>query len=266
MPEAALLPRFQLEHASGARVGSDRVRLLQAIAAEGSITGAARAAGLSYRAAWDAVQALNALFGRPLVLTRTGGRDGGLAEVTPVGEALILAFGRIDAELAHVVGQLDQHLADPAEPLDRLIWRLGMKTSARNTLPGVVRSVTPGAVNSEVTLEVAGGLEIVAIVTRESAEELALAPGRAALALVKSSFVILAEGDGPVRTSARNRIPGVVVEHRTGAVNDEVVLEHAGGARITATVTRESGEALDLKVGDPAQALIKASHVIVAVD
>ena len=266
MPEAALHPRFQLEHAGGARVGADRIRLLQAIAAEGSITGAARAVGLSYRGAWDAVQALNALFARPLVLTRAGGRDGGVAEVTPVGQALILAFGRIDAELAHVVGQLGQHLADPEEPLDRLIWRLGMKTSARNTLAGVVRSVTPGAVNSEVVLEVAGGLPIVAIVTRESAEELALAPGRQALALVKSSLVILAAGEAPVRTSARNRIPGVVVEHRTGAVNDEVVLEHAGGARIVATVTRESGEALELKVGDPVQALIKASHVIVAVD
>ena len=221
--------------------------------------------GLSYRGAWDAVQALNALFARPLVEAQVGGVEGGQACVTPAGQALILAFRRIDAELAHVVGQLEQHLAND-EPLDRLSWRLGMKTSARNTLSGVVERVLPGAVNSEVWLTVGDGVRIVAIVTKESAEELALAPGRPALALVKSTFVILAPGAEPVRTSARNRLAGVVAEHRPGAVNDEVALDCEGGVRITATVTRESGEDLALAVGDPCQALIKASHVIVAVD
>ena len=58
------------------------------------------------------------------------------------------------------------------------------------------------------------------------------------MALIKAGFVILAPGHEPLRTSARNALPGLVVEHREGAVNDEVVLEHAGGARITATVSR----------------------------
>lgn len=141
-----------------------------------------------------------------------------------------------------------------------------MKTSARNTLPGVVERVVPGAVNSEVVLRLADGLEMVAIVTRGSVEALGLAPGREAMALVKASFVILAAGHEPLRISARNRLPGVVVEHRPGAVNDEVVLEVAGGLRIAATLTRESGEDAAYAVGEPAQALIKASHVIVAVD
>ena len=271
MTQALLHPRFQLEHGRGSRVGADRIRLLQAIAAEGSITAAAKAVGLSYRGAWDAVQALNTLFDRPMVEAQVGGREGGQAAVTPAGHALILAFDRIDRELAHVVGQLEAHLAE-REPLDRLSWRLGMKTSARNTLSGVVAKVTPGAVNSEVTLHVGRGAStdhgaaIVAIVTKESAQELALAPGRSAMALVKSSFVILAAGHDPLRTSARNRLEGVVVEHRVGAVNDEVVLDCGHDLRITATLTRESGEALGLAVGAPAQALIKASHVIVAVD
>ena len=76
----------------------------------------------------------------------------------------------------------------------------------------------------------------------------------------------LAAGHAPLATSARNRFLGAVAEHREGAVNDEVVLEVEGGARLVATVTRASGEALGLEVGAPAQALVKASHVIVAVD
>ena len=265
MGEPPLRSRLTLEHGPAARVGAERVRLLEAIAAQGSITGGARVVGLSYRGAWDAVQALNALFARPLVEAQVGGRDGGVAVVTPAGQALILAYRRIDRELAHVTAQLDQHLA-AGEPLDRLTWRLGMKTSARNSLPGVVERVIPGAVNSEVAIRLADGLEIVAIITRESAEALELAPGREAMALIKAGFVILAPGHEPLRTSARNTLPGVVVEHRAGAVNDEVVLEIVGGVRLTATVTRESGEGLQLTIGSPAQALIKASHVIVAVD
>ena len=90
--------------------------------------------------------------------------------------------------------------------------------------------------------------------------------GVAAMALIKSSFVILAPGDAPLRTSARNRLVGTVIRHDTGAVNDEVVLDLGQGKTLTATITRSSGESLDLKVGDRAQALVKASHVILAVD
>ena len=266
MAGEALKSRFTLEHGPAARVGAERIRLLEAIADKGSITAGAKVVGLSYRGAWDAVQALNALFNRPLVEAKVGGRDGGVAVITPAGRALVLAFRRIDRELAHVAAQLDQHLADANEPLDRLTWRLGMKTSARNTLAGVVERVTPGAVNSEVVMRLADGAQVTAIVTRESVDELGLAPGREAMALIKASFVILAPGHDLIRTSARNRLPGVVVEHRPGSVNDEVVLEIAGGVRLAATVTRESGEELEFAVGSPAQALIKASHVIVAVD
>jgi molybdate transport system regulatory protein len=141
-----------------------------------------------------------------------------------------------------------------------------MRTSARNTLRGVVETVTDGAVNSEVVLRIAPEVTIVAIITRESVKDLGLAPGREAMALIKSSFVILAAGDAPLRTSARNALAGTVILHERGAVNDEVVLELDRGKTITAIVTRESADSLGLQVGARAQALIKASHVIVAVD
>lgn len=67
-----------------------------------------------------------------------------------------------------------------------------MKISARNQLEGTVKEVTHGAVNSEVVLEVAPGVELVAIVTRRSAEALGLEPGGRARAVVKASSVMLA--------------------------------------------------------------------------
>lgn len=67
-----------------------------------------------------------------------------------------------------------------------------MKTSARNQLPGTVTAVVPGAVNTEVTIALDAGGQIVAIVTEASARALGLAPGSRATALVQASDVIVA--------------------------------------------------------------------------
>ncbi|WP_174296685.1 winged helix-turn-helix domain-containing protein, partial [Sphingomonas bacterium] len=78
-----------LRRAGAGRVGAERIALLRAVRDTGSISGAARACALSYKAAWDAVQVLNNLFDRPLVLAAPGGRDGGVTSVTAAGEAVI---------------------------------------------------------------------------------------------------------------------------------------------------------------------------------
>ncbi len=67
-----------------------------------------------------------------------------------------------------------------------------MKLSARNVIKGKVKSVTHGAVNSEVVLELPGGAELVSVITKTSAEALKLAPGTDAYAVIKASNVMIA--------------------------------------------------------------------------
>ncbi|NJO73688.1 MAG: TOBE domain-containing protein [Leptolyngbyaceae cyanobacterium RM1_406_9] len=67
-----------------------------------------------------------------------------------------------------------------------------MKISARNALKGTVKAIEVGSVNTEVVLEVAPGVEITAIITKVSAENLGLSVGKAAYAVVKSSDVMVA--------------------------------------------------------------------------
>jgi molybdopterin-binding protein len=66
-----------------------------------------------------------------------------------------------------------------------------MEISARNVLKGKVKQVTPGAVNSEIVVEVAGGVEVVSIITKSSAERLKLAPGKDVYAIIKASNVMI---------------------------------------------------------------------------
>ena len=67
----------------------------------------------------------------------------------------------------------------------------GMKFSTRNVLDGTVKSVTPGKVNAEVSLELAGGVTLSAIITEQSVETMGLKAGAKATALFKASSVIL---------------------------------------------------------------------------
>jgi len=246
-----------------ARVGLERVAMVEAVAELGSISAAAKKLGLSYKGAWDVVQALNNLFDTPLIEAAPGGRSGGAAVVTPRGRAVVTAFRRVQEELDAALAKLDASLGGE-HPAD-LFWSLGMRTSARNALRGVVSDITPGAVNGEVTLKLADGVVITAILTRRSIEELGLEVGKPAVALIKASFVILAKGEG-LRTSARNHIDGVVTGREDGAVNTEVALGIGGGKTLVATVTLESARALEIEVGDKVVALVKAPHVILAVE
>jgi molybdopterin-binding protein len=67
-----------------------------------------------------------------------------------------------------------------------------MKLSARNMLKGKVKQVTAGAINTEVIIALAGGNEIVSVITKASAERLGLAPGKEAYAVIKASNVMIA--------------------------------------------------------------------------
>lgn len=265
MTTAPAPPEAQLSLGSGrGRVGGARVQVLAAVRDTGSISAAARAVGLSYKAAWDAVQAMNNLFERPLVAAAPGGREGGRAHVTAAGLLVIEAFAAAEAEWAAIALRLAKGVSVPSPR--SIVWSMTMKTSARNALRGTVSRVVPGAVNAEIVLDVADGLEIVATITKASAATLGLEKGTPAVALIKSSFVILARGEQKVRTSARNCLVGTVATRDNGPVSCEITLELAAGKTLTATLTRESADSLNLTPGVRALALIKASHVILAVE
>ena len=149
--------------------------------------------------------------------------------------------------------------------LRQLLQAITMRTSARNQFRGTVRTVRRGAVNADVTLDLGDGVEVVANITNQSVTALALRPGRMAMALIKSSFVLLAP-DAGLRISARNRLAGTVRSIVRGAVNSEVKLQLRGDRTIVAIVTNESLRELGLRRQQPCCAVINASHVLVAVN
>lgn len=139
-----------------------------------------------------------------------------------------------------------------------------MKSSARNHWIGQVISVQLGAVTAEILVGLAGGAELVATLTVDSAKRLGLENGKEVLVLVKASMVILALDFEGYAISARNQLAGNIIAIKTGLVTTEVTIGLAGGDAVTASITSESCQTLGLKAGQPAIALFKAGSVMLA--
>jgi molybdate transport system regulatory protein len=78
------------------RIGPGKIELLEQIAAFGSISAGARQMNMSYKHAWDLVEEMNRLFGKPVVAAQTGGKRGGGAQLTAVGLAVVGRFRAIE--------------------------------------------------------------------------------------------------------------------------------------------------------------------------
>ena len=260
-----LVGHFSVDTQFGAYLGTTRINLLEAIDREGSISKAAKAVPISYKAAWDAVDAMNNLADQPLVIRATGGKNGGGTTLTDYGRKIVALYRLMEQEYQHTLDKLAEKLhhleGSDIRDFHSLLRRMSIKASARNQFVGPIIAMREGAVSFEVCLRLDETNEIVAIITRESAENLELSIGKEIHALIKASSVILLTDD-QVRTSARNQLWGEISHIHTGAVNSEITLVLPGGKTITAIVTCESVENLQLIVGQKVCAIFEASNVI----
>uniref|UniRef100_UPI00406C4889 TOBE domain-containing protein n=1 Tax=Rhodoferax sp. GW822-FHT02A01 TaxID=3141537 RepID=UPI00406C4889 len=267
-PSQTLTGKLQIDTGLGSFLGDKRIRLLEAIDKTGSISQAAKAVPLSYKAAWDAVDDMNNVAPEPLVTRSAGGKHGGGTELTAFARRLIAFYRALEKEsqlaLEKLTSNLQQSGVCDVDDFRQILRRMSMKTSARNQFAGPVVEVKEGVVDTEVTLALSPTLQLTAIVTRESAEEMDLRVGRDVLAFVKASSILMLVGDDK-RISARNRFTGTVTRIQQGPVNSEVTLSLPGGQHvITAVITDDSVKRLDLVAGQTATAVFKASAVFLA--
>lgn len=263
-----LLGKLEVSTDLGIFLGDTRIRLLEAIAQHGSISQAAKHVPLSYKAAWDAVDAMNNLADQPLVERTTGGKHGGGTLLTEHGKKVVALYRAVEAEYQHALDRLMAQWGEvdggSVRNFQQLLRRMAMRTSARNQFACTVSGLREGEVDYEVYLRLDRAHELVAVITRDSAEQLGIEIGMDVVALVKASAVLLLTDEG-LRTSARNHLWGTVERVVDGPVNAEVTLSLSGGKTVTAVVTRESVGSLGIELGQRACAIFKSSSVILSV-
>ncbi|TWH76648.1 molybdate transport system regulatory protein [Azomonas agilis] len=261
--------RLSLESGTGegGSLSDKRIRLLELIDELGSINQAAKSVPLSYKAAWDAIDAMNNMSAQPLVVRVSGGRQGGGTQLTDYGRRLVAMYRALELEYQHALDQLSDCMTDvqrgDVQDFQRLMRRLSLKTSARNQFSGIITGLRDGGVDYEVRLRLDAETEILAVITKTSAESLHLTIGKEVLAFVKSSSVLLSS-EPDTHLTARNQLWGEVVEIHQGSVNDEVSLQLPSGRTVTSVVSHESCQSMDIVVGKKICAFFKASSVILA--
>ena len=231
--------KIQLIQALGQTSTDKRVDILRLIARTGSISQAARDAGVSYKAAWQAIDTLTNLARVALVDKVVGGAGGGGARLTPAGQQLLDTAQALEAARQQVLNGAGGAVS-PAG--------LALRTSMRNQIPCMVSALQPKGRMVRVLMTlgrddegVSGAQQeppdspLVSRITLESAELLGLHPGLPVLALFKATAVLVLPDQKGLAVADKNALPGNIqriarAEDRTEA--DEYAVGLAGGMLI----------------------------------
>lgn len=237
-----------------------RIELLKQIKVTGSISQGAKLAGISYKSAWDAINEMNQLADDVLVERSTGGKGGGGALITRYGERLLQLYDL----LAQIQQKAFDVLKDDSLPLDSLlaaISRFSLQTSARNQFFGRVVGRDHLSVQQHIEVLLNDGKTHIRVaLTEQSADRLALTPGKEVLVLIKAPWVALRTE----ATDADNSLPGAIQSIQQGKDNSEVLVQLAGGDILCATVPNADVTQLSLAEGHNVFAEFEDDKAIIA--
>lgn len=243
-------------------LGNGRVELLEKIDEHGSISKASKSMKMSYKAAWDMVDAMNNLSDKPLVEKVTGGKNGGGAQVTKTGKELINSFKKFKEFYNALLLEVDENEINSDNHLS-LIRKLHMKSSSRNMISGYIKEFGIAEYNTKVELGISDDTSLFAIIPTATFLDMNLKKGDKAFALVQESSIMLSTKE-PQGISARNIIKSTISALKTDAVSTEVKLS-IGKNTLTSAISNDSLESLKLKIGQEIYAIIKATDIIVSI-
>lgn len=242
-------------------LGKGRIELLERIREHGSIFAAAKAMKMSYKAAWDLVDAMNKLSASPLVEKTSGGKGGGGTILTQKGHQVIEAFKLLMSKHQQFLDIFEEceDIFDIVTKLDHL----SLKLSARNHIGGTVTAIHKDVVKVTVELAISANEKIYSMITQNSLTELGATIGTHAIAIVKASFVSI-DNKKPT-TTHKNIFKGKIIQLLSDTENSEVTLELESKNIITSTMPNSIFIPLGLRINDEAYVHFDASDVILGV-
>ncbi len=241
-----------------------RIDILRRIDDVGSISQAARGAGVSYKAAWQAIETLGNLAGGPLVEKVVGGARGGGTKLSATGREVLELADELARARAEVLARFR---ARGSSAFER-IGSTTLQTSLRNQFPATIVKMKIGSALVRLTLRIDDTHLLRASVTKESAQLLGLAEGKSVLALTKATGVeITADfpkethgGDNPSgEKRPENQLVGEVIRSERAAKGGECSLRLPSGLVIVGFAKRNHG----LHMNQKAVASISPSAIVI---
>lgn len=249
--------------ALGHGASDKRIDILRGIALSGSISQAARESGVSYKAAWQAIDTLTNLAGVPLVTRAVGGAGGGGALLTAEGLHLLELAEALDAARREVHARWSADGAGASMVADTAMSRMAVRTSMRNQLPAVIDALVESGRTVRVRMRFGPVAAITARITQESAQLLGLREGLPVIALCKATAVRIERGDAAgrlERSADGNRLTGSVTRVLRNESGDEISVALEGGLQLVGFAPGGVG----LRVRHRVTATVDESSVVVA--
>jgi molybdate transport system regulatory protein len=263
----ALQGRLELISGGATLLADARIRLLEAIDEQGSISRAAPLVPLSYKGAWDAIEAMNNLSTESLVERSTGGRHGGGAVLTAHGRRMVELYRAMEGEcqlaLARLLSRGMEGADSDAGAFACFLRNMALRTSARNQFLCTVVSLEPTDVDVLLHLSLDGDQPLSVLVTQASVERLGIREGMSLMVLVKASAVGLGRR-APVARSDQNTLWGTVTGIIEGAQRCEVTVQVGAHRFITAVLTASDAQRVQPEVGERLCALFSPSSPLVS--
>lgn len=236
-------------------VDPKRIRLLKAIQQCGSINQAAKNADVSYKSAWDHLQAMNEISPKPLLERSTGGKNGGGTVLTTYAQRLLQLYDLLEK----TQDKAFQILHDESIPLDSLLSataRFSLQSSARNQLFGKVKNLIDKQINclAEVDIE-HFPKPLYALITKKSAVRLQLVFGREVMVMIKAPWVKI----HPAGLNGQNYFPAQITSVIDKGEFKEVLLQVEHGVEFCATLPKEEQTEINQTVSihiDPEQIIL----------
>lgn len=236
-----------------------RIDILRRIKECGSISEAARRAGVSYKAAWQAIESLGNIAGGPLVETAVGGSRGGGSKLTDVGEEFLIISDELTRARAEVIARY--RLRD--KPSLAHISMSTLRTSMRNQFPAVIEQMKMGSAQMRLLLRIGEHSRVRASLTMESAQLLGLREGMTVLMLAKATAVDICSPDKlPPEAKDDNLLHGTVIRCERERKGGECTLQLAPGITIVGFAPRDHG----LHIGEHAVGRISPASIVIAQD
>jgi molybdate transport system regulatory protein len=251
--------RFWLTKENQSFLGAGRIELLERIDKIGSINAAAKEMKMSYKAAWERINGMNALADQPLIERSTGGRGGGGTKLTPYAHELIATFKRFNELHRQFIDRFSEAGNDP-ERLARILSRTFLTTSARNQLPATLSSIETKGLHSTLTLSLSGSDILRSTITAKSVVNMGLTVGCDTYAIIKSSDIHVVSAL-PSSDTTDNLLSGTVESLESSGDNIEIALRLSGGTLLIALEKQSSLQ--NLQVGITAYAIISPLHIII---
>lgn len=251
--------RFWLTKEGQSFLGAGRIELLERIDKTGSINAAAKEMKMSYKAAWERINGMNALADQPLIERLTGGHGGGGTKLTPYARELIATFHRFSELHRQFIDRFAEAGEDP-ERLARILSRTFLTTSARNQLPATLLSIEEQGLNGILTLSLTGSHTIQSIITMKSIRNMGLTVGCDLYAIIKSSDVTIVSAP-PKNDETINTLKGSIAQIESQNETNEITFALDLFTEIIAVMNPK--DTAQLSEGMNAYALISPKHIII---